>query len=65
MGGYLIEDYVLDIGTLPNYQQAQITWPGNDGVSDWSAPNDRPAAGAPQPARRGLQTHWLLPGEIQ
>jgi mannose-1-phosphate guanylyltransferase len=64
MRGYLIEDYVLDIGTLPNYQQAQITWPGNDGVSGWPAPSDRPEAGAPKPASRLLQARRLLPGEI-
>ena len=30
MMAYFIEDYVLDIGTLPNYQEAQRTWPGLD-----------------------------------
>ena len=29
MMAYPITDYVLDIGTLPTYQEAQITWPGN------------------------------------
>jgi mannose-1-phosphate guanylyltransferase len=28
MRAYPITDYLLDIGTLPNYQEAQITWPG-------------------------------------
>ena len=28
--GYPIADYLLDIGTLSNYQKAQITWPGNE-----------------------------------
>ena len=28
--GYPIADYLLDIGTLSNYQKAQITWPGSD-----------------------------------
>ena len=28
MFGYPIADYLLDIGTLPNYRRAQITWPG-------------------------------------
>jgi len=28
MFAYPIADYLLDIGTLPNYQEAQITWPG-------------------------------------
>ncbi len=31
MVGYPITDYLLDIGTLPNYQMAQTTWPGTDG----------------------------------
>lgn len=26
MQGYPIHDYVLDIGTLPNYRKAQVTW---------------------------------------
>jgi mannose-1-phosphate guanylyltransferase len=29
MMAYPIEDYLLDIGTMPNYETAQITWPGN------------------------------------
>jgi len=28
MVGYPISDYLLDIGTMENYQQAQDTWPG-------------------------------------
>jgi NDP-sugar pyrophosphorylase family protein len=28
MRAYPIEDYLLDIGTLPNYEKAQVTWPG-------------------------------------
>ena len=28
MIGYEIEDYLLDIGTISNYEQAQNTWPG-------------------------------------
>jgi NDP-sugar pyrophosphorylase family protein len=28
MLGYPISDYLLDIGTLENYQAAQNTWPG-------------------------------------
>jgi mannose-1-phosphate guanylyltransferase len=31
MQAYPIQDYLLDIGTLPNYEKAQITWPGNAG----------------------------------
>jgi mannose-1-phosphate guanylyltransferase len=29
MMAYPIEDYLLDIGTMPNYERAQITWPGS------------------------------------
>jgi mannose-1-phosphate guanylyltransferase len=31
MIGYQIEDYLLDIGTTENYEQAQNTWPGLEG----------------------------------
>jgi mannose-1-phosphate guanylyltransferase len=31
MRAYPIADYLLDIGTLPNYQKAQITWSGTGG----------------------------------
>ncbi len=34
MRAFPIADYLLDIGTLPNYQKAQITWPGDDGDAD-------------------------------
>jgi NDP-sugar pyrophosphorylase family protein len=34
MRAYLIADYLLDIGTLPNYQKAQSTWPGNSGKAE-------------------------------
>lgn len=30
MRAYPITDYLLDIGSLPNYQEAQRTWPGAD-----------------------------------
>jgi mannose-1-phosphate guanylyltransferase len=30
MRAYPIHDYLLDIGTLPNYQKAQLTWPATD-----------------------------------
>jgi len=33
MRAYPITDYLLDIGTIPNYQKAQITWPGNESES--------------------------------
>jgi mannose-1-phosphate guanylyltransferase len=34
MRAYPITDYLLDIGTLPNYQRAQTTWPGPDCNAD-------------------------------
>ncbi|MGA9509002.1 MAG: nucleotidyltransferase family protein [Candidatus Sulfotelmatobacter sp.] len=45
---YPINDYLLDIGTMQNYQKAQNTWPGMDSVS---APSDRVAL--PSPASSG------------
>jgi mannose-1-phosphate guanylyltransferase len=32
MRAYLIHDYLLDIGTLFNYRQAQTSWPGYEGL---------------------------------
>jgi NDP-sugar pyrophosphorylase family protein len=48
MRAYPITDYLLDIGTIPNYQKAQISWPGNESKSsdqDGSVPSfeNRPA----------------------
>jgi mannose-1-phosphate guanylyltransferase len=31
MRAFPLADYLLDIGTMPNYQEAQITWPGSGG----------------------------------
>lgn len=45
MLAYPIHDYVLDIGTLPNYQEAQITWQGHDGSPAQSV-NPAPYAGS-------------------
>jgi len=28
MLGYRIQDYLIDIGTMENYERAQVTWPG-------------------------------------
>jgi mannose-1-phosphate guanylyltransferase len=52
---YHISDYVLDIGTVPNYQRAQITWPGMDRLSA-PAPSERAAASSPEgaPLRHAL-----------
>lgn len=29
MAAYHVRDYLLDVGTLENYQAAQVSWPGN------------------------------------
>ena len=50
MSAYLIEDYVLDIGTMANYRQAQATWPG--AMPTLSSP-DRIDASAPSIPRQG------------
>lgn len=42
-----INDYVLDIGTVPNYQKAQSTWPD---MGRLSAPSEPAAASSPQGA---------------
>ena len=28
MLAYRIDDYLIDIGTMDNYERAQVTWPG-------------------------------------
>lgn len=63
MRGYPIEDYLLDIGTMSNYQKAQATWPGNGGDSDRPQQNEKPGSCAPQPASRGPSTNRMLRGE--
>lgn len=67
MQAYPITDYLLDIGTLPNYQRAQSTWPGNDGGS---ASPDRQGASstgassvAQRPASSGLEANSILSRE--
>lgn len=62
MRGYAIEDFLLDIGTMPNYQNAQITWPGLDS-DGCPQPSDKPDPGAAQPRSGGLLAH-RMPGEI-
>jgi mannose-1-phosphate guanylyltransferase len=60
MRGYPITDYLLDIGTLPNYQRAQITWPGAAGESRLGQ-SEEPASCAPRSAVCDAQI--ILPGE--
>lgn len=52
MRAYRIHDYLLDIGTLPNYHKAQSTWPGND--RDVESRNRTEAPGTSGPASRAL-----------
>ncbi len=49
MRAHPITDYLLDIGTLANFQEAQITWPGGG----WDAArldHEKPASGLPRSA---------------
>jgi mannose-1-phosphate guanylyltransferase len=46
MRAYPITDYLLDIGTLPNYQEAQRTWPGTGGDAASMDQSDSQTAGA-------------------
>jgi mannose-1-phosphate guanylyltransferase len=48
MRGYAINDYLLDIGTMPNYQRAQSTWPGAGSGS--TVHEEKGASGSPQDA---------------
>ena len=48
---YHINDYLLDIGTMRNYQRAQDTWPGMDGLS---APSEQVASSSPAASGEGL-----------
>jgi mannose-1-phosphate guanylyltransferase len=63
MVAYPIADYLLDIGTLPNYQKAQITWPGNG--REAVSPDQRvgQTACAPRSACGGHDAQNLSSGE--
>jgi len=63
MVAYPIADYLLDIGTLSNYQEAQITWPGN--CWDGASPEQREGqtACAPRSASRGRDAQSMSSGE--
>jgi len=62
MRGYPITDYLLDIGTLPNYQRAKIPWPGAAGESRLGQ-SEEPATGAPQSPGCDTQTISSSSGE--
>jgi mannose-1-phosphate guanylyltransferase len=53
MVAYPIADYLLDIGTMPNYQKAQATWPGR--ALESSPPDRLGVSGSclSQPRRKG------------
>jgi mannose-1-phosphate guanylyltransferase len=63
MRAYPIADYLLDIGTVSNYERAQATWPGTDGDSAALDHSTMPASATQQ-----LACTWpansALPGEI-
>jgi mannose-1-phosphate guanylyltransferase len=63
MRAYPIADYLLDIGTLANYQEAQTTWPG----AGWNAASPDPRkgqiAGAPRWEGGGSTPRIVSPGE--
>ncbi len=63
MRAYPITDYLLDIGTLTNYQEAQTTWPGTGG--DTASPDqwEGQTAGAFRWARGGRNLRSVSSGE--
>jgi mannose-1-phosphate guanylyltransferase len=63
MVAYPIADYLLDIGTLPNYQKAQITWPGDGWGADSPGQPERQAACAPRSASGGHDAQSVSSGE--
>lgn len=46
MRAFRITDYLLDIGTMANYQKAQATWPGAENTSAITAAGNGPLAKA-------------------
>jgi len=63
MRAFPIADYLLDIGTLPNYQKAQVTWPGPDGHAVPLDQSERPDSDTPRAAGCGLGAQSVLSGE--
>lgn len=63
MLAYPIADYLLDVGTLANYQKAQTTWPsqGNSVVCDQI---EDPASVTPRTESRASGVQSALPGDI-
>jgi mannose-1-phosphate guanylyltransferase len=63
MRAYPITDYLLDIGTLANYREAQTTWPGTGWDTAPSDHSEGQTAGAPRSAGRGRNPQGALSGE--
>jgi mannose-1-phosphate guanylyltransferase len=63
MRAFPIADYLLDIGTLPNYQKAQITWPGSGESTVPSVQEDAQMPAPPQPAGGFPQASGISYGE--
>jgi mannose-1-phosphate guanylyltransferase len=63
MLAYPIEDYLLDIGTLPNYQMAQSSWPGDGGDAGSPDQSEGPDSATPRAAECGLEAQSILSGE--
>lgn len=63
MRAFPITEYLLDIGTLPNYRKAQITWPGL--ACDTASPDqmERHVSCTPQRAGYGRDAQSIPPGE--
>ncbi len=63
MRAYPIADYLLDIGTMPNYEKAQITWPEESRDSASATQREPPAPGTSQPAEHKVRAHRTFSGE--
>ena len=63
MRAYPIADYLLDIGTLPNYQKAQTTWPGAGCDVDSSNQSEGHAACTPRSPVCGRDAQIISSGE--
>jgi mannose-1-phosphate guanylyltransferase len=62
MRAYPITDYLLDIGTLPTYREAQRTWPGTGGDAASTDHHETQTPGSPGPGVSG-RTQCASSGE--
>jgi mannose-1-phosphate guanylyltransferase len=63
MQAYPITDYLLDVGTLPNYERAQHTWPGDEGEARSLDQGDGPCAVTVRPTSSASTLHRTSSGE--